>query len=327
MTGPNTVAGSGEAQSSSVRPTLDLIRTFCLGTPTDGAVEVARGAMGRVFRVETSTGVWALKELFGLTHGASEQQLEEQASFVDAAGKAGVAAPRIVRSVDGAIVAVVDGARWRAFEWVDVAGPSTLEQAGATLARLHAAGWPTPNDVEPRYRDRTVGGPWGALLDRARGQPWAPALRAQVPEIEALEAIAREATVPPCRMCHRDFNEANVVVDRAGRVVVLDWDDCGPLPPEWEVGTVLLNGGRGHWRTDTAAGIREFVIAYRHEGGVFAPTGVEVFSAVLAAHYNYLAQATDLALAGDRWARESVESIVAHPIGVATLRKILDAVP
>jgi Ser/Thr protein kinase RdoA (MazF antagonist) len=283
--------------------------------------------MGRVYRVDASTGVWAVKELFEHAPAPSAQQLEDQAAFVEAASRAGVAAPRIVRSVGGAIVASVSGTRWRVFEWVDVAGPSTLAQAGATLARLHAAGWPTADDVEPRYRDRTVGGPWEELLDRARGQPWASLLRAQVPDIEALEAIAREAPVPPCRMCHRDVNEANVVVDRAGRVVVLDWDDCGPLPPAWEVGYVLLNGGRGHWRNDTAAGIRELVTAYRRDGGVFEPTGVAVFSAVIAAHYNHLARVILAALAGDRWALESVESILAHPIRVESLRRILDAVP
>jgi Ser/Thr protein kinase RdoA (MazF antagonist) len=306
---------------------LEAAQSFGLGTPIGGAAEVARGATGRVFRVETATGVWAVKELFVHAPGVSEQQLEQQASFVEAAGEAGVAAPRIVRSVDGGVVALVDGVRWRVFGWVDVAGPSSLRQAGATLARLHAAGWPTADDVEPRYRDRTVGGSWAEILDRARDRPWAPLLREQVPEIEALEALAREAPVPPCRMCHRDFNEANVVVDRAGRVVVLDWEDCGPLPPAWEVGYVLLNGGRGHWRNDTAAGIRDLVTAYRRAGGVFEPRGVAVFSAVLAAHYNYLAQAIDAALAGDRWAQESVEAIVAHPIRVASLRQILDAVP
>jgi len=283
--------------------------------------------MGRVFRVETSTGAWAVKELFEHGHAASEQQLERQASFIEAAARAGVAAPRIIRSVDGAIAALVDGVRWRVFEWIDIAGWSSLQQAGATLACLHAAGWPTTDDVEPRYRDRTAGGSWGELLNRARDQPWAPLLREQIPEIESLEAIAREATVPPCRMCHRDFNESNVVVDRAGRVVVLDWDDCGPLPPEWDVGYVLLNGGRGHWHNDTTAGIREFVTAYRRDGGVFEPAGVEVFSAVIAAHYNFLAKMIDAALAGDRWALEAIESILSHPIRVASLRKILDAVP
>lgn len=281
--------------------------------------------MGRVFRVETSTGVWAVKELFD--HGrAAPEQLERQALFIEAASKAGVAAPRIVRSVDGAIVASIDGVRWRVFEWIDIAGAPALRQAGATLARLHATGWPTANAVDPWYKDRTVGGAWEELLDRAKDQPWAPLLREQRPELEALDAIAGEATLPPCRMCHQDFNESNVALDRVGRVVVLDWDDCGPLPPEWEVGYVLLDGGRGQWRVDTAAGVREFVSAYRLAGGVFAPTGLEVFSATIVAHHNFLAKMIQATLAGDQWALQAVESMLAHPFRPTLLRKTLDAV-
>lgn len=321
------VSDLDDALGSAVQPTRDVLRAFGLGGPIGGAVEAARGAMGRILRVETSTGVWAVKELFEHGPVASEQQLERQASLVDAAVGAGVAAPRIIRSVDGSIVALVDGVRWRVFEWVDIAGPSTLAQAGATLARLHAASWPTADAVDARYRYRTVGGSWEELLDRARDQPWAPLLREQTPELTALDQIAAESKVPPCRACHRDFNESNVAVDRAGGVVVVDWDDCGPLPPEWEVGYVLANGSRALWRANTAAGVREFVFAYRREGGVFAPTGLEAFSAVIAAHHNFLAKMIDAALAGDGWALAAVESMAAHPLRRASLRKILDAVP
>ena len=224
-----------------------MLRTFGLGTPVGVAVETARGAMGRIFRVETSTGVWALKELFDHGHGYDpSEHLERQASFIKAARDAGVAAPQIIRSLDGSIVSSIDGAQWRAFEWIDIAGPSTLQQAGAALARLHGVGWPTAEAVDPCYRHRTVGGSWENLLARARHQPWASLLRDQIPELTALDAIAERATLPPCRMCHRDYNESNVAVDRAGQVVVLDWDNCGPLPPEWEVAFLLVDGGREH---------------------------------------------------------------------------------
>jgi Ser/Thr protein kinase RdoA (MazF antagonist) len=134
-----------------------VFRAFGLGRPTSGPAEVVPGAMGRVFRAETSTGVWAVKELFEHGSHLSAQQLEDQASLVEAAVRAGVAAPGIVRSVNGAIVATVDGVRWRAFEWVDVTGPSSLRQAGLTLARLHATGWPT---ADGGVRTRPVGLSW-----------------------------------------------------------------------------------------------------------------------------------------------------------------------
>jgi hypothetical protein len=40
---------------------------------------------------------------------------------------------------------------------------------------------------------------------------------------------------------------------------------------EETTGGVLLDGGWGHWRNDTAAGVRAFVTAYRQEGAVFEP--------------------------------------------------------
>ena len=52
-------------------PLGEVVRAFGLGE-LRGGTEAARGAMGRVFRVETSAGVWAVKELFPHEHGDEE---------------------------------------------------------------------------------------------------------------------------------------------------------------------------------------------------------------------------------------------------------------
>ena len=310
----------------------EVMRRFGLGEPREEASEAARGAMGRVFRLETSSGVWAVKELFPHRHPDGEvheddpaEALERQAAFVEAALQGGVAAPRIVRSVDSEVVASIDGVRWRAFEWIDIVGPAPLRRAGATLARLHAIGWPTEEPVDPFYTRRTFGGPWEGLLKLAKSEPWAPLLREQIPELTALDAIADGATMPPCRMCHRDFNEANVALDTAGRVVVLDWDNCGPLAPEWEVAHVLVDGGRGEWFLDKESGVRAFAAGYREAGGVFAPAGLEVFGTAIASHHNFLAEMILATLGGDAWARDVLESMLTHPFTIDYLRRTLDA--
>jgi Ser/Thr protein kinase RdoA (MazF antagonist) len=231
-----------------------------------------------------------------------------------------------VRSTGGEIVATIDGARWRVFEWIELVGPPPLIRAGETLARLHTIDWPATEAIDPWYTRRTFGGSWEQLLERARDQPWAPLLRAQVPELAALDAIPAGATLPPCRMCHRDFNEANVSLDRSGRVVVLDWDNCGPLAPEWEVGYVLADGGRGQWFLDKEAGWREFIAGYLGAGGVFEPRGLEVFGTAIAARHNFLAETILASLRGDAWARETAGAILAHPLTLGYLRRALDAV-
>lgn len=317
-----------------MRPTDAVLWRFGLGAPTGEAVAAARGAMGRVYRVETATGMWAVKELFEHEHErvdahAHERdhaaELERQAAFVEAVREGGVAAPRIVRSVEGCIEALVDGGRWRAFEWIDIVGQPSVRRAGETLARLHSVGWGTAAEVDPFYRTRAFGGPWERLLAAAEDEPWAPLLRAQLPELAALDDIPARATLPPCRMCHRDFNEANVALDGNGRVVVLDWDNCGPLPAEWEVAHVLVDGGRRHWFLNKEAGVRECVAGYREAGGVFEPRGLEVFSAAIASHHNFLAEMILATLRGDVWAREAVESMLAHPFTLGLLEKTLDA--
>ncbi len=84
-----------------MRPTDAVLWRFGLGAPTGEAVEAARGAMGRVYRVETATGVWAVKELFEHEHKSVDAyaherdhaaELERQAAFVEAAREGGVAA-------------------------------------------------------------------------------------------------------------------------------------------------------------------------------------------------------------------------------------------
>ena len=131
--------------------------------------------------------------------------------------------------------------------------------------------------------------------------------------------------MPPCRMCHRDFNEANVALDTAGRVVVLDWDNCGPMAPEREVAHVIVDGGRGEWFLDKEGGVREFVAGYREAGGVFQPAGLEVFGTAIASHHNFLAERILATLRGDAWAHEAVESMLAHPFTLSLLRRTLDA--
>jgi hypothetical protein len=211
------------------------MRIFGLGTPVGVPAEAARGAMGRIFRVETSTGAWAVKELFEHGRAASQQQLEEQASFVDAAAGAGVGAPRIVRSAGGAIVAL--------------------------------------------RRRRPVA---GIRVDRRRGS--------------VVAAAGRRGAGSPARRRLADRERRGAAVQRPHRRRLV-----GRAPGP---------------RAGAALG-----------AGAARASGVEVFSAVIAAHYNFLAQMIDAAVAGDRWARGAVESILAHPIRVASLRKILDAVP
>jgi hypothetical protein len=239
-------------------------------------------------------------------------------SLVATAAGAGVRVPRIVRSAAGTVVASVGAGIWRVFEWVDISGTPSASDAGSALALLHGVSWASREPVDPWFTRRTEGGPWHELARAARGQPWGPLLRRHLPDLAALDAVAEDDSLPPCVVCHRDFHESNVVLDRRRRVVVLDWDNCGPLPPEREVGYAL-----GALRNLNEA--TEFLSGYRHAGGVFEPRGMGAFATAAAVWGNYLGLCVTRALAGDARAAGLAESMLQTPLTVEHLGHLLGA--
>ena len=42
------------------------------------------------------------------------------------------------------------------------------------------------------------------------------------------------------RLCHRDLHPGNVLADKDGELVVVDWDDVGPAEPTQELASTLV---------------------------------------------------------------------------------------
>ena len=117
---------------------------FGLGRPLGPAVAAARGELGRIWRLETLTGTWAVKEIFSPD---SEADAAADVAFQEAALAAGIPMPRPVRASTGTVMTEVDAADRRAtvrvYTWVDIAQP--VRRAAATDApRSWAAPRPGP---------------------------------------------------------------------------------------------------------------------------------------------------------------------------------------
>src|SRR5690348_2173304 len=111
---------------------------FGFGRARGPARFAARGELGRVFRLETAAGVYAVKETF---EPWVEAEASRNAAFQEAAAAAGVPLPRPVRTPAGDVV----GAGVRVFEWVDLepsGRPVDPADAGRVLAAAHSVGWP-----------------------------------------------------------------------------------------------------------------------------------------------------------------------------------------
>lgn len=172
-------------------------------------VPAARGKQGAVWRLSTADGRWAVKVPF---RPDDEAALAPAAEFHEAAAAAGVPAPRIRRTTDGDLFAVVDGVQLRVYEWVDLRAPDPLldpELVGAAVAATHrvpeAEHAAQVTDADRWYLD-PVGAPrWDELIAAldAEGAPFAAKLAALRDELVGLESWL----APPAatRTCHRDL--------------------------------------------------------------------------------------------------------------------------
>jgi hypothetical protein len=113
----------------------EVARRFGLGAPRGPLTYAARGELGRIWRLDTDRGAWAVKE--------SIVPLDEDAAAADvafqrAAAAAGLPLPRPVPAADGRIV-VEDT---RVYAWVDLdpVVPATPADLGAVAAHLHRVG-------------------------------------------------------------------------------------------------------------------------------------------------------------------------------------------
>ncbi|GAA2760957.1 phosphotransferase enzyme family protein [Actinopolymorpha rutila] len=265
---------------------------------------VARGAMGRIWRLSLPGRDYAVKELFW---GFDEAAVVREASLRDAAAAAGVASPANLRTVDGRYVctlpAELGGADVRVFSWVEgrpveAGEPGVIRWVGHTLGVLHGLRH-SYADVDPDPWHDQVPTPeqWDALLVKGKAdqRPWAPLLEQRIPLLNTLCAQVKPADRSALIYSHLDFQPQNVFIDGSGRHVLLDWEDAGPSMPDRVLAGVLTT-----WCTDDgvvyADRVREFLRAYRQAGGHGRVTGMEAFSANLAGYLNYVSAQASFSL-------------------------------
>lgn len=168
----------------------------------------------------------------------------------------GLTVPYPLPTADDALWADVAGSPLALFPFLAGASPTAWspplrEAVARALAVLHRA-TPVLADVLPPRE--TFALPFVAALRRdlagleAIGEGDRAGLRAlrdwlsprrdetlaQVARLERLQGIVR-ALPGPVVVCHTDIGAENLLVDDAGRVAVLDWDEATLAPPEYDL--------------------------------------------------------------------------------------------
>ena len=82
----------------------EVVAAFDLGRPSGTMTLAARGELGRIWRLETTAGRWAVKEL---VRGGDEAAARADVDFQEAARSAGIRMPRPVVARDGRVLHAV----------------------------------------------------------------------------------------------------------------------------------------------------------------------------------------------------------------------------
>jgi phosphotransferase family enzyme len=243
-----------------------LLEAFDLGTT--GAISdgpVASGRLGSIWRLDTDSGSWAVKQV-GDESDDNLSELLEGAAFQEAADAAGVSTPAVRRTRAGDVIADLGDVRARVHEWVDMDAPRLDLDAvalGRLVAGLHRVDFVGTIGLDPWYAEPVGERRWTAMLARLRrrGAPFAEELGAFLPALLVTEALLGE---PPrsLRTCHRDLWADNVRRTSDGDLCVFDFDNAGLADPSQELAAVLVE----HAGAD-AARARAIVAAYGDAGG------------------------------------------------------------
>lgn len=206
---------------------------------------VAFGRLGEVWQLTTECGRFAVKHA---RFAISVEDAELDAAYQEVVRLAGVPMPAVVHTVEGTVVAAIDGADVRVYEWADVLPADRRlhpAEVGRLLAAIHAVRVPTNEPVDGWYVDPVGAEAWLELLVRLRmaDAPFADRLEALLPAV--LEAESILTSPRRVQVCHRDLWADNVRRTPGGSLVVLDWENSGPGDVNGELGCVLFEYGLG----------------------------------------------------------------------------------
>lgn len=245
-----------------------------------------RGEQGMVCKVVSARGTFAVKTMF---EAWSEAEVAGPATYQQLVHAAGVNVPGIVRTIDGTVLADIDGATVRVYEWVELRERDPLLDpvaVGTTAAAIHRVRWVKGTEVHPWYTEAVGAARWSELRDAAADAhaPFDTDLARLHDGLIALESLLEVPT--DLQTCHCDLWADNLLATSNGELCVIDWENAGPADPSQELCLLLYEFGG-----NDASRCRALYDAYVAAGGPGRVDRPGNFSTVIAqvCHINELA--------------------------------------
>jgi Ser/Thr protein kinase RdoA (MazF antagonist) len=308
----------------------------CSESPT--IQPVARGAVGRVWRLDTGSDTYAVKEFFW---GADEALARREAAFRDAAAEAGVRSPLNVKARTGTYLSTLPeelgGGQVRFYSWVrgepvTEDEPNVPAEVGDLLGRLHALRAPTTQAADPWYEVVPTEERWRSLAQSAADAavPWAGELEQALPAIAKLSELVTPTVAADLTICHLDIQASNLLRDADG-LILLDWDNVGPGSAERELASTLWRWTRRQGVADGSS-VTGVLSAYHAAGGNASVASLAAFGMVATVHLNFIFVQAELALdaaasadhreSAHRWTTDGLASLPS----LAAFDELLDVV-
>lgn len=218
-----------------------MCSAFTLGTALSEALAVAGGFSHRVWKLDTTVGTFAIKQLNPTVvarPGALDRYRATERVAV-AFRDAGIPAV-VAHDALGDPLRELDGTWWVAYPWVD-GEPVPLSEVtedharavGALLGQLHRCN--VSHAGVPRQITRaTSADQWRDLGTRSVGQPWSKQLTDALPLVISLSAeyvaAAEELRTEPVVVSHRDVVSENILWGRKTKWLI-DWEGAAWTNP------------------------------------------------------------------------------------------------
>jgi thiamine kinase-like enzyme len=270
-----------------------LCEVYGLGSPLLDPQAVSGGLLHRLWRLDTTQGTFAVKQLnpaiLQKPHIRENYRLSEHiAEAMAAHGIPAVAA----LGCDGDPVQEIEGRTVMVYRWIEgetlseeAVEPERARQIGILLGHMHALNLQFPALPQPEwehFRDDD----WDLLTVHAYdgGIPWATPVRSvmhRLVEWSRLSEQASEKLSHTYVVSHRDSGQKNVIWQDERTPWLVDWEAAGLVNPTIELVSVALDWSgwaTGVLREDTFSAIME---SYISAGGSVRDAGVDALHGVM----------------------------------------------
>lgn len=248
----------------SLRPVAgwdEVAALFGFGALVGDPIGVVGGWSHHLWRLETDSGSFAVKELVPASSGWWAERLEDAIGLEKAAWAAGtvpMAEPIPVAGsgrLVGAVLVRGQEHRYRCHRWVE--GTPGLElspsegvsaRVGASVAAVAALGLDGGTSASCLASDALDVYEATVAEAKIQGAGWADELDRLQPLVEELRADLADLAgrAEPLLIMHRDVDPKNACLRADGAVALFDWDYSGPALPGAELlGAALAFARRG----------------------------------------------------------------------------------